>query len=361
MSFASCGVKQSVDDEFTNFMNEGKNYYDKGEVAKAIDAYRKAVTASPTHPDAHLNLANAFLLAGESTNALKHAQEVLNLDANSAAAYYVKGCAHLRLSQFDEALKALQQSLALDQTVPAVHFQVGLAQQNLKRWDDAIACFQACVDLETNHPAAHYNLSQALIRSGRQEEANQQLEIHRQLSAKAPGQSASFATYERSVHTQARVPFKLEQPDPKGIKVRFADMTREAFAPAGGAPSFHGPVGVIDVGHDGHNDLFVSQSTNGFRLLINTNGAFSPLGEVIPSIPGATYAKCVVGDLNNTQMQSDRTEDVIVLGPQGSHVFKFATNGAMTDMSAFARLNNLTAIDGGLVDIDLQAAWTWSP
>ncbi|MBI4664278.1 MAG: VCBS repeat-containing protein [Verrucomicrobia bacterium] len=352
----SCRVKQSAEDEFTNFMNVGKNYYDKGEPAKAIDAFAKAVTANPTHPDAHLNLANAYLLAGQSTNALRHAQEVLNLDAGSAAAHYVKGCAYLRLSRFEEAAQSLQESLKQDAGVGAVHFQLGLAQQNLKRWDDAIACFQQIVDMDTNHPAAHYNLSQALIRAGRQEEANQHLELHRQIAATTPGPSPNFATYERCVHTQARVPFMLEQPERDGVKVTFADVSKAAFAPAGGAQNLRGPVGVIDVWQDGHNDLFVTEGTNGFRLLINTNGIFTPHGDALPAIPGATYSKCLVGDLNNTQMQSDRTEDLIVLGPQGSHVFKFATNGAITETSAFARLNNLSAIDGGLVDIDFTGS-----
>ncbi|MBI2948068.1 MAG: tetratricopeptide repeat protein, partial [Verrucomicrobia bacterium] len=80
--FASCRMKQSAEDEFTNFMNVGKNYYDKGDAEKAIDAFAKAVTSNPTHPDAHLNLANAYLLAGQGTNAVRHAEEVLKLDPN---------------------------------------------------------------------------------------------------------------------------------------------------------------------------------------------------------------------------------------------------------------------------------------
>lgn len=348
---ASCRVKQSTEDDFANFMNVGKNYYDKSETGKAIDAFRKAVAEVPTHPDARLNLANAYLLAGEASNAVQQAQEVLNLDPNSAAAHYVKGCALLRLGQFEEAVKSLQQSQTIDPTVAAVHFQLGIAQQNLKHWDDAIACFQACVDLDTNHPAAHYNLSQAFIRAERQDEANQQLELHRQITTKAQGQSQTVVTLERCIHTQARIPFKLEQPDRDGIKIVFSDVTREAFAAAGGGKNFHGPIGVIDVWHNGHNGLFVSENTNGFRLLTNTNGTFAPFGEAIPGIPGATYTKCLVGDLNNTQTQNDRTEDVIVLGPQGSHAFKFATNGTITDVSMFSRLSKLSATDGALVDL----------
>jgi tetratricopeptide (TPR) repeat protein len=347
----------SSGDEFTRQMNAGKNYLDTAHAEKAIGAFQKAVSANPTHPDAHLNLANAYLLAGQSESAIQHAREVLNLDQNSAAACFVLGCAHLRLSQFEEALKALEQSSNLDPSVAAALFQRGIAHQHLKHWDEAIASFQATVELEPEHPAAHYNLSQALIRANRQEEANQELELHRQISSKTPNQpTPTPATYERSVHTQARVPFQLEQPGKNGIKIAFADVTKEAFAPAGGAQNYQGPVGVIDVRHDGNNGLFVAEGEKGFRLLINTNGAFVPHGEPLPGIPGATYTQCLIGDLNNNFTPNDRSEDAIVLGPQGSHVFKFTTNGTISEYTPWSRLNGLQATQGALVDLDFTGS-----
>ena len=343
-------------DEFTEQMNAGKNYLDKAQADKASTAFERAVTLNPTHPDAQLNLANAYLLAGRSENAIQRAQEALNLDHNSAAAHFVLGCARLRLGQADQALQALQQSTEIDPSVGAAFFQRGLAHMQLKHWDEAIASFQAAVDLEPEHPAAHYNFSQVLIRAGRQEEANQELKLHQQILAKAPGQTPTSATYERSVHTQARVPFKLEQPDQHGIKVTFIDATKEAFARAGGAENYHGPVGVVDVRHDGNNGIFVGEGQKGFRLLINTNGTFVPQGEPLPGIPGATYTQCLIGDLNNNLTPNDRSEDAIVLGPQGSHVFKFTTNGVITEVTPFTRLNGLSATHGALVDLDFTGS-----
>ncbi|MEW6159873.1 MAG: FG-GAP-like repeat-containing protein [Verrucomicrobiota bacterium] len=336
--------RSSGGDEFIRVMNVGKNYLDKGEAAKAIEAFSRAVNLAPTHPDARLNLANSFLLAGQPENALKEAQEVLNLDHNSAAAHYVKGCAHNRLAQWEQAVQALQESQKLDPSVGAVSFQLGLAHQQLKQWDEAITAFQTTIGLEPEHPAAHYNLSQVLIRAGRPDEANAELELHRQIQAKQPPAPATPATYERCKHTLARVPFQLEQPKSDGVKVQFVDATSTAFGQAPGA--WRGPVGVIDIKQDGWNDLFVGEA-DGFRLLINTNGVFQPQGEKIPGRPEAQYTKCLVGDLQN-----DRNEDVLVLGTKGSHVFKFATNGFITDSTAFSRLGGLAAVDGVLADFD---------
>src|SRR2546426_5766324 len=122
--FTACTRRPSANDEFVRLMNLGKSQYESGQADKAIAAYQQALAFSPTNPDAHLNLANAYLLAGQSENALKEAREVLSLDTNSAAALYVAGCANLRLRQFDEAVKDLQQAKDIDKTVNAVSYQL---------------------------------------------------------------------------------------------------------------------------------------------------------------------------------------------------------------------------------------------
>src|SRR5690349_11726113 len=87
------GCQRKETDEFSRFSNLGRTYYEKGEAQKAVDAFEKAVKAQPSHPDAQLNLANAYLLANEPAKAITQAQSVLEGDHNSAAAYYIIGCA----------------------------------------------------------------------------------------------------------------------------------------------------------------------------------------------------------------------------------------------------------------------------
>src|SRR4029434_5665500 len=78
----SCGKKAgsgggaasaNVEEEFLALMNSGKNYLDKGSSTQAVIAFEKAVKLQATQGDAHLNLANASLLAGNAEGALKEA------------------------------------------------------------------------------------------------------------------------------------------------------------------------------------------------------------------------------------------------------------------------------------------------
>ena len=132
------------------------------------------------------------------------------------------------------------------------------------------------------HAAAHYLLGQALLRAGRQDEAKQELQLH-QANVEGGGPAVSAATFERSKYTQARVPFKLDQPDKEGIRIRFIDATKETLGD--GAQNFSGPIGVINANHNGWTSLFVVEKGQGFRVLWNTNGVFHPKGAPYPGHP----------------------------------------------------------------------------
>jgi Flp pilus assembly protein TadD len=332
-------------DEYLGLMRTGKNYLDQGQAARALEVYQKAVKLSPTDPNVHLNLANAHLLLGQSEPAIAAAEEALKLDNTLAAAYFVKGSAQIRLNQFEEAVKALQTARTLEAGEPALSFQLGFAHFKLGHWDEAIALLSEVAATQPEHPSAHFHLSQAYARAEMEQEAQQHLEIHQQIAEKNAGKAVTPELLERSKFTEGRVPFRLEQPEKRGVPVIFVDATRRAFE--GVATNYHGPIAVLDPNNTGTNSLFVFEPEQGFRLLWNSNGVFQALDEPYPATPGAAYWKMLVGD-----MQNDRYEDVIVLGEGGAHVFRFATNGMAMDVGPFSRLQGLKATDGALVDLD---------
>lgn len=333
-------------DAFLSLMNAGKNYFDQGDATNAITTYKKALGLVPTDVDVHLNLANSYLMGSKAAEAIFEADEVLKIDSNSAAAYFVKGSAHLRLSSPEEAVKALENSRKIDPGEKATLFQLGIARMGLKQWEEAISAFREGLAMDPNrlHAGVYYLLGQSLSRAGREAEAKQSLDLHQQ-SAEAGGADASAATFERSKFTQARVPFRLEQPDKEGIKVRFVDATAEAFGSE--AQSISGPLAILSANHTGWSSLFAFEKGRGLRAFWNTNGVFAPDDRIFPSATTGAFSKALVGDLQN-----DRFDDVIVLGEQGGHLFKFATNRLIVDASALSQLTGLRARDGILIDLD---------
>jgi tetratricopeptide (TPR) repeat protein len=332
------------DDEFLSWMSRGNGFLEAGDATNAIHSYTTVIRLAPTDLDARLNLANAYLLANDSSNAIAQCQEALNLDHNSGAAFFLMGCAHLRLNQAEPAVQALQQSVRLDPTVTAVHFQLGLAFASWGHIDEAISEFENVVKFEPANAAAHYQLGQLYQRAGRAEIATKETQIHQELKAKNPGSASTPAAFERCVYTQPRIAFKPDQPSERGVPVRFTDATATAIS---NASNFHAPFAVLDYNHDGRNSLFVREGDHDFRLLDNRGGRFEPLWDALPGKSGARYRRCLAGDLDN-----DRFDDVIVLGEEASHAFKFATNGRCREVTAPAGLKNLRGRTGLLADLD---------
>ncbi len=331
-------------DDFTRLMTRGNGFLERGDATNAIANYLQVVKLAPENLDARLNLANAYLLADNSSNVIEQCQQALGLDQNNGAAYYLMGCAYLRLNQAEAAVQSFQQSKKIDPAVNALDFQLGLAEARLGRLADAIREFEMVEKFDPENSSVHYQLSQLYQRAGRADDAAREMQVHQQVLAKNPGGSSGPATFERCKYTQPRIAFKLEQPDAHGIPVRFVDATATAISQAA---NFHGPMAVLDYNHDGRNSLFVREGETGFRLLDNQNGRFEPMGEILPGKPDAKYRRCLVGDLDN-----DRFEDVIMLGEQASHAFKFATNGRCREVTSFSGLKNLKARDGLLADLD---------
>jgi len=336
----------SMDDEFMQLMKLGMQHLDKGEAQKALEAYQKALQIHPAQVEIRLNLAITHLWLNQPDAALQQAQEAIQLDRNSAAGYYLAGCACLRKGRFDEAIQHFQNSMNLDPSVATLYYMLGQARLGAGQTEAAIDDFREAIRLQADHPVAWFALSQVLNRLGRASEAADALAKHQEIKSKSNISITTPAESERCKHTQPRLPFKVEQPDSKGIKVVFADTTATVFARAGDTTAFHGPMGVIDFKHDGSNGLFVVES-GGFRLLANSNGFFVPAGVKLAGVPDGRYRKVLVGDLQN-----DRMEDIVVLGEGASHVFKVSTNGEMRDVTPMTNLRGLACRDGIMLDLD---------
>ncbi len=333
-------------DRFFSLMNQGKNHLNQGDAPKALEAYSEAAKFAPKDPNLAINKAIAHLLNDSPTEAIQESDQALALEPHSAAAHFVKGSALLRLSNAEDAVKTLELSRAIDSGVTATYFQLGLARMGLQQWEAAISAFREGIRLEPNrlHTTAHYLLGQSLLRAGRTEEAEQELQQHQShLEGQEP--SLGAAVFERCKHTRARVPFRMKQPDQEGIRMTFQDATQEVLGDF--SRQLSGPSALIQANNNHPPHLIAFDPKAGIRTLRNENGKLSPNGQPIPITPTTQPSKILIGDFQN-----DRLEDILVLGTNGSHLFTGTENGTFLDHSATSGLTNLKAHDGLLLDLD---------
>jgi len=332
--------------DFVGLMNRGNNLMRKGDLEGAVGAYNRALDASPESTDARLNLANAYLRVNRDADAVEMAKQTLALDRNNPAAYYLMGCAYMHLSQWKAAVQAFQQSQAIDPRVTALNFQLGLAHEALGERQEALNDFQAVTLYDPTHPTAHFLLSRLYDRLGKPDDAANELREHQQLVAKGHPEPSDPIALEQCAYTKPLDPFILEQPLVPGIPVRFVNATDAAFA--GNAADYRGPIAAVDYGHDGRNSIVAREPGGGFRLLDNRAGRFSPLGPPMPAERGAKYGSALVGDLGN-----DGSSCVVVLGEDGTRVYKITSEGRAYDYSESSGLGQVRAVSGMLGDLDV--------
>jgi Tfp pilus assembly protein PilF len=342
------GSAAASNEAFAQAMASGKTFYDKGDPAKAISAFQTALSMNPANPDAHLNLANAFLAANQPAQAAQHASEVLQFDPGSGAAHYILGCSLLRQNAYSNAVQSLEQAKAVDRSVNPVSFQLGRAFQGWGRNDEAAEQFREVLQFETNHPAANYLLSQVLLRLGQREAAAAALAEHQRIAAGKRQAADNPSVYERCKYTEIVAPFPLEQPGRDGVSVKFTESTDSVLGTGATAP--RGAFGLMDINRRGWNDLLVA-GPQGVQLWWNSNGVFRAKGAPL-AVPAAVGASDVlIGDLQN-----DRYEDAVVVSTNGLTVLRFATNGVFNDATAFSGLRNAAAagVSAALADLDFS-------
>ena len=113
MNCPSCGTKCP---ESANFCNRcgAQLQAPPGSLADFIRDYRKAAAEKPENPDAHYNLALAYLHAGQEELALAELKQVVCLAPDFSDAHYQLGRLQLRRGRKQEALPARRRARGLE-------------------------------------------------------------------------------------------------------------------------------------------------------------------------------------------------------------------------------------------------------
>ncbi len=180
----------------------------EGRLADAESAYRRAVAADPTNAGAHESLATLLVRRGDAEGAIEHFGVAVRLEPENARTHSDLGALLAELGRTDRALEHLGRAVELEPALAPALLALGKLQSRRGRFADAERAFrevlgrdpgngdarlglgavlaqsgdfeQAVVELEAalgevpegdRRPRLHFGLAEALVRTGRLEEA----------------------------------------------------------------------------------------------------------------------------------------------------------------------------------------------
>lgn len=144
----------------------GLSAWKAGDLVKAEDAFRQALTLDSTHVKSYLNISRVLLDAGQPDSALGYLDAVLRIDETLGVAYRLIGRAHDAKGEPDQAVTAYHEALVLDSTDVWSMNNLGLVLINQGAFDDALQPLARAVDIAPEVATFQNNLGMALERTG---------------------------------------------------------------------------------------------------------------------------------------------------------------------------------------------------
>ncbi len=164
----------------------------EGRLADAEAAYRQAVAADSTNVRAHESLATLLVRRGDPEGAIEHFGVAVRLAPENARAHSDLGVLLADLGQNDRALEHLGRAVELDPGNGEARLGLGAVLAQTGNFEEAVVELLAAlgqVPESRRTPRLHFGLAEALVRTGRLEEAVPHYARARELD---PGQSLAW-------------------------------------------------------------------------------------------------------------------------------------------------------------------------
>ncbi|HEX8163622.1 MAG TPA: tetratricopeptide repeat protein [Pyrinomonadaceae bacterium] len=173
----------------------GRAYRETGFLPEAVEEFKRAVALDPHFPRAHYYLGLTYLLKDGAARLDAAAEEFkIELAANREEffANYYLGVIYVIQRKWEPAIALLEKASRAAPDNPDPYFHLGQAYQSLDQHEKAIAALRKSIALnpELSHndyqvATAHYRLGQSLLKTGRREEGERELQTAADLKSKS--------------------------------------------------------------------------------------------------------------------------------------------------------------------------------
>jgi len=164
-------------------------FEEQGKWDEAEAQYRTILQQNPTMPGMHFRIGRLILSRPPNATTPQDArvefEAELKIDPNNAGAEYVLGELAASDQNWAEAIPHFSNAVKLDPTFTDALRGLGMAYNSNQQFDQAVAPLESYVKFVPDDPAGHYQLAIAYARTGKKDQATQQMALQRELDAKA--------------------------------------------------------------------------------------------------------------------------------------------------------------------------------
>jgi tetratricopeptide (TPR) repeat protein len=144
---AGCGSKKSADKfegikSENNYVKQGMQYLQAGDVQKAVQSFDKAIKADPLNPENYLVLGQVYLRLNNFARASDSFAAAIKVSPDNGAAYYMLAQSQMLYGQREEAIKSVQRSV-----------EIFKAQKDEKRFMNALVLLKSLAQAQPAIPA----------------------------------------------------------------------------------------------------------------------------------------------------------------------------------------------------------------
>jgi Tfp pilus assembly protein PilF len=326
--------------------NLGTAYMNQQQFKRALELFQRAAALDAKLEAPKLNQAIALLNLQQYGPSLSTLEKIVKTGSDKARAWYNIGLVYKNQGDPGKAVDAFQHAAQLAPDDPDVFYFSGVMLSQIGQQKEAIAAFQHALELNQFHASAEFGLSRALQRAGENDKAREHLARFQHLTQAKLGVPMSLVYGDQGKLSLAVQAGNAEQPTAATVRVRFADITREAglefSPPAGNVRQNHFGPGAcfFDLDNDGRPDLFLADGgpQGGSALFRNLgNGKFEDITRKAGIDPQWHGIACAAADYDNdghTDLALTTTEHVLLLHNEGDGTLKDVTDAVGIHMQS---------------------------
>ena len=171
----------------------GQLWMEIGDYARAVAVFQRAFQADASLPKAHFYSGLAYIRWEHWPEAAAEFQAELAIAPADPDAKYNLGFVYLQLSKVDEAVALFQQVVSVHPDYANAQYQLGKIFLDRGQVKEAVAHLELAAHASPGTDYVHYQLQAAYRKDSRIADADRELEIYKQLKAKARESAAPQA------------------------------------------------------------------------------------------------------------------------------------------------------------------------